>query len=82
MEEQPTLQDSILWVEDQLVNEYALETALEGNRFHDLMRISRYRKDASYLANKVAAKFSGSMRDKIIGKLSDQSNWYLPEESK
>jgi starch-binding outer membrane protein, SusD/RagB family len=82
IEEQSSLQDSILWVEDQLVNEYALETALEGNRFHDLMRISHYRHDASYLANKVAAKFSGSMRDKIIGKLSDQSNWYLPEESK
>lgn len=80
IEPQATLHDSILWVEDQLVSEYALETALEGNRFHDLMRISRYRNDPTYLATKVASKFSADKRSRILSLLSDESNWYLPKE--
>ncbi|MGI6224376.1 MAG: hypothetical protein ACOYJG_12365, partial [Prevotella sp.] len=78
IEEQPTLQDSILWVEDQLVNEYALETSLEGNRFHDLMRVSMYRNDPSYLASHVASKFDASMYNTILSKLQNTDNWYLP----
>lgn len=66
LEAQTDLSDSIEWVEEQLVNEYALETALEGNRFHDLMRISRYRNNPSYLAQKVAAKFTGSKKLQYI----------------
>lgn len=80
IEEQPTLQDSILWVEDQLVTEYALETALEGNRFHDLMRIARYRNDPSYLASKVSSKFTDGQRTTVYNKLLDKQNWHLPEE--
>lgn len=79
LEAQTDLSDSIEWVEEQLVNEYALETALEGNRFHDLMRISRYRNNPSYLAQKVAAKFTGSKKTAVYTKLQDMSNWYLPE---
>ena len=79
LEAQANLSDSIEWVEEQLVNEYALETALEGNRFHDLMRISRYRNNPSYLAQKVAAKFTGSKKTAVYTKLQDMSNWYLPE---
>lgn len=79
LEAQANLSDSIEWVEEQLVNEYALETALEGNRFHDLMRISRYRNNPSYLAQKVAAKFTGSKKIAVYTKLQDMSNWYLPE---
>ena len=79
LEAQANLSDSIEWVEEQLVNEYALETALEGNRFHDLMRISRYRNNPSYLAQKVAAKFTGSQKTAVYTKLQDMSNWYLPE---
>ena len=70
-------QDSILWVEEQLVNEYALETAFEGNRFHDLMRISRYRNDNSFLAEKVASKFNNAEKNTIMTKLLDEHNWYL-----
>lgn len=82
IEEQATLQDSIKWVEDQLINEYALETGLEGNRFHDLMRISRYRNSPAYLAEKVASKFTDGKREVVYTKLLDMNNWYLPEESK
>ncbi len=82
IEEQPTLNDSILWVEEQLVQEYALETALEGNRFHDLMRIAGHRDSPAYLAGKVAAKFPPAKRAAVYAKLLDKANWYLPKEKK
>lgn len=73
-----TAEDTLQFVEDRLVTEYALETALEGNRFHDLMRIARYRNDPSYLADKVAEKFAGNGRETIRAKLKSPQNWYLP----
>ncbi len=79
MEEQPSATDTLLWVEVQLMTSYVLETALEGNRFHDLMRISRYRGDNSYLADHVAAKFPTAERSNIRTKLMDSKNWYLPK---
>jgi hypothetical protein len=69
-------QDSILYVEDKIVEELALETAFEGNRFQDLMRIAMRRNDPSYLANKVAAKHTGN-EQAIRSKLMDENNWYL-----
>jgi hypothetical protein len=78
METKANLQDTIEWVEDQLVNEYALETALEGNRFHDLMRIARYRNSNAYLAKKVSEKFSIGQRDVLYNRLLTKENWYLP----
>lgn len=78
IEECATAEDTLQFVEDELLAEYALETALEGNRFHDLMRIARYRNDPSYLADKVADKFTGSGREAIRAKLKNPQNWYLP----
>lgn len=71
-----TKQDSILYVEDLIVNELALETAFEGNRFHDLMRIAIRRNDEAYLADKVSAKH-GDNRAAIRNKLMDRNNWYI-----
>ncbi len=65
-------QDSIEWVEDEIVKELALEMAFEGNRFHDLMRIALRRGDNSYLADRVKSKNSGLVNDPL-----DQENWYL-----
>jgi len=76
----PTGGDSITWVEDQLMTEYALETAFEGNRFGDLMRISNHRNNPAYLAAKVAAKFPTAQQSAILTRLSDKKNWYLPEK--
>lgn len=70
-------QDSILYVEDKIIEELALETAFEGNRFHDLMRIAIRRNNNSYLANKVAEKYN-SNKEVIRNKLLDENNWYLP----
>lgn len=72
----PAKSDSILYVEDMIVDELALETAFEGNRFHDLMRVAIRRNDNSYLANKVAAKHTEN-KEAIRQKLMDKINWYL-----
>ena len=70
-------QDSIiLFVEDLIVNEAALELAFEGNRFHDLMRVAIRRDNNAYLADKVAAKHIQN-KEAIRTKLMDRKNWYL-----
>ena len=71
--------DSILFVENSISDELALETALEGNRFHDLMRISRHRNDPTYLAKKVAAKHPNNYNH-YLNLLSDPQKWYLPHD--
>jgi starch-binding outer membrane protein, SusD/RagB family len=68
--------DSIMnYVEDLIVNELALETAFEGNRFHDLMRVAMRRGEA-YLADKVAEKHTTN-KEAIRSKLMNRSNWFL-----
>jgi hypothetical protein len=75
----PDLQDSIDYVEELIVTELALETAFEGNRFHDLMRISLRHGGTDYLADKVAAKYAEEGREEEIRVLlQNQQNWYLP----
>ena len=72
------LQDSIVYVEDLIIQELAQETAFEGNRFQDLMRIAFRRNDDTYLANKVAAKYMDpAAQTAIRAKLSDRRNWYV-----
>ena len=71
-----TQTDSILYVENAITDELALETGLEGNRFHDLMRISNYRNSPAYLAQKVASKHSDYNR--IYNLLINPNNWFVP----
>ena len=68
----PYQQDSVLYVEDLIQKESALETAFLGNRFQDLMRIAIRRDDNSYLANIVSVK-----NPAIKTKLLTRANWYL-----
>lgn len=69
-------EDSITFVEDMIEQELVLETAFEGNRFHDLMRIAIRRNDNAYLADKVAAKHTTNAVA-IKNKLMIRANWYL-----
>jgi len=69
--------DTIPYVEDKIIEELALETAYEGNRFHDLMRVSIRRNNTSYLADKVCIKYTD--KDAMRTKLMNKSNWYLPK---
>jgi len=75
-----TRQDTIAYqqplVEDLIVNEMALETAFEGYRFYDLMRVALRRGDPNYLADPIARR-EGTLDTALYGKLSNPQNWYL-----
>ena len=84
LQKQNTLNDSVLYVEDLIQKELALETAFEGNRFQDLMRIALRRikngeGDASYLANPVSAKHVGN-ESAIKTILMNTDNWYIKKQ--
>ena len=76
-----TRQDSILFVEDKICDEMALETAAEGLRYYDLMRLAIHRDDPTFLAQKVAQRNGkANFNTTLFTKLSDKKNWYLPLE--
>lgn len=72
-----TMQDSVKFIETLLVEECALESAFQGNRFHDLMRMSLHNNDYSILAEAIAKKHKNNY-DAVYAKMSDPGNWYLP----
>ena len=75
------LNDSILFVENKICDEMALETAAEGLRFYDLMRLSDHRNDPAFLAEKVASRNGASNYDAALYTfLCDRKNWFLPLE--
>jgi starch-binding outer membrane protein, SusD/RagB family len=76
IKQQANLNDSIVYVEDLIQKELALETAFEGNRFHDLMRIAIRRNNPDYLAEIVSEKHPNN-KVAIREKLKQPENWYL-----
>jgi hypothetical protein len=76
MQPQPSMADSVLYVEDLIQKELALETAFEGNRFHDLMRLAIRRNSSAYLADIIAPKH-GAKASAMHSKLLDRTNWYV-----
>lgn len=85
-----TLADSIDAVENMIVDELALETAWEGNRYPDLLRIASHKGDAGahWFADKIARRgdprepgvdYSKSAEYKAIYDYlkADKNNWYL-----
>jgi len=70
------LQDSIEWVELRILEEMAAETAFEGNRFFDLLRVSRRRPNhPEFMADKVSAKYANPAVMK--NKLMKLDNWFV-----
>lgn len=70
------LADSISFVEDCIVDELAAETAFEGNRFFDLLRVARHRNEfPAYMANKVSLRFTDA--DAMRQYLMQPSVWYF-----
>lgn len=84
-----TMADSINAVENLIVDELALETAWEGNRYPDLLRVASHKGDAGvqWFADKIARR--GDTRDPEVDysttseyqtlyqKLLNKENWYL-----
>lgn len=81
-------EDTITAVEELIVDELALETAFEGNRFTDLLRVANRRANgAEWLADKIARR--GDTGDvnvdytqtqeyqTLYNKLLDTKNWYF-----
>jgi len=73
----------IIAMDDLLIAESGLETAFEGNRWSDLLRIALRREgtDPNYLANKIGAKFDAAHSAEasaVRTRLADKANWYLP----
>lgn len=79
-------------METLIADEYALETAFEGNRFFDLMRLQQHRNVAgddtqanSWLAWRVSRRDldllpyeQPTKTGTLFSKLLNQENWYLP----
>lgn len=75
----PNQQDAVIEaVESLIVDEMALETAFEGNRFFDLMRVALRRGDPAFLADKVARRKGSENIDYTLrSRLMDPKNWYF-----
>src|SRR5690606_1004440 len=73
--------DSLMQIEDYLIEEAALEMAFEGNRWEDLLRIAMRRNDPAFLADKVYDKLSkegNPAAEAVRNKLMQRENWFLP----
>lgn len=69
-------QDSINWVEEQILDEMAAETAFEGSRFFDLLRISRHRDNhPEFMADKVSRKYESP--DVMKNILMNIDSWFI-----
>lgn len=74
-----TLGDSIRYVEELIIDELALEMALEGTRFGDLVRFAKRNNDPTIVAERIATRKGSNNRDEeLYQKLMNQDNWYLP----
>lgn len=73
--------DELISIENNIINEAALELAYEGNRWEDLVRIALRRNDPAFLADKIYDKLSeegNPEADNVKAKLMNPNNWYLP----
>lgn len=71
--------DSIRYIDELIIDELALESTLEGNRFGDLVRFAERHGDVDILAKRVAGrKGQEDFDQELYEKLTDKSNWYLP----
>lgn len=75
------LNSNMLPLEDKIIDEGALETAYEGNRWEDLVRVALRRNDPSYLANKIYNKLlkdGNPAAADVRTRLMNKANWFLP----
>lgn len=72
----PANVDSIDYVEQAILQEMAAETCFEGNRFFDLLCVSRHRdRHPAFMAEKVAAKFPNPSA--MRARLMNLDEWFV-----
>ena len=72
-----SFQDSINWVEERILEEMAAETSFEGNRFFDLLRVSKRRANhPAFMADMVSRKYdnAAAMRARLS---TDINVWFV-----
>ncbi len=68
--------DTTAYVEEAILEEMAAETCFEGNRFFDLLCVSRHRDDfPRFMAEKVSAKYDNAAA--MLTKLMDINKWFI-----
>lgn len=78
-EQTVTFNDTIDYIDELIIDELAMESALEGNRFGDLIRFAERRGEPEFLAKRVASrKGKAHVDEDLYNKLMDKANWYLP----
>ena len=78
-EQTVTFNDTLNYIDELIIDELAMEAAVEGNRFGDLIRFAERRNEPEFLAKRVASrKGKDQMDDELYNKLMDKANWYLP----
>ncbi|MBO5780706.1 MAG: RagB/SusD family nutrient uptake outer membrane protein [Muribaculaceae bacterium] len=71
-----TKADSIDWVENELLYEMAAETCFEGNRFFDLLRVSRHRDDhPALMVDKISSRFDNPAA--AAAHISNPDSWWI-----
>ena len=80
-----TNDEVITAVEDLIIDELALETAFEGNRYYDLLRFASHKGggaiDNEWLAKKIASRGMAPRSGydaALYGRLVGGTRWYLP----
>ena len=84
-----TFNDTIQYIDELIIDELALESTLEGNRFGDLVRFAKRREawgDSEYrhflagrVANRGGEEAEIEVRDSLYNKLNNSEEyWYLP----
>ena len=78
-EEELRLSDTIRYVDELIIDELALESTLEGNRFGDLIRFAKRYGEPDILAKRVASRGGkDNINNELYNKLLEEANWYLP----
>lgn len=84
-----TFNDTVQFIDELIIDELALESTMEGNRFGDLIRFAKRRQawgDSEYrdflalrVANRGGEEAEAEERDALYNKLSgSEEYWYLP----